>query len=293
MDLNDLMIDDEIRKTEQEVNFKLKLRMKRLVPIIRDESYFIYRIKSTNETQKIINSCVDNLSDIYEIVTNDKKIKNDFYFRRSYSPYFNNLFSYRVSSKDDLYKYYNLDDDNKVYDFFRLPQNLFFDVHEYTSYVDAMDALADYYFTFVFKRPSKIAETILYASRYFDIDYIASSIYNFMCFDSKKFSTGTNPIGDGQIKLDMMNFSNIEMNMSEDDKILLIKDIINSFEVEFLYSVKIDEMSDFIASSIFGTNSKEMIYDFSKHNTNLIYNSDFSSLFQKIMSTTTLKKVKQ
>ena len=276
-----------VRDTQKEANLKLRMRKKKLFPIIKDDSIFVYRLSSTKETDKIVSEYSDSLCDIYDVVTNDEKIKNDFYFRSSYSPYFRNLLHHHISTREDLYRYYKLDKIENRDSFLNLPQNQIFKIDDEMKFDEIVEEMAKYYFTFVFKKPSKISKIISFTSRYLDIDYVASEIYYFLNSESRDFFTGTSPIDDEHMELSRINFTDKEMNVSENEKISLIKNIIDSFKIECVYNSKIDEMNEFLTSSIFGTKSKNLVLKFAQHNSNLINDSEFSPLYKKIISSKT------
>lgn len=276
-----------LRDTQKEANLKLRMRKKKLFPIIKDDSIFVYRLSSTKETDKIVSEYSDGLCDIYDVVTNDEKIKNDFYFRSSYSPYFRNLLHHHISTREDLYRYYKLDVVENRDSFLNLPQNQIFKMDDKMEFDEIIEAMAKYYFTFVFKNPSKISKIISFSSRYLDIDYVASEIYYFLNSESRDFFTGTSPIEDEQMELSRINFTDKEMNLSENEKISLIKNIIDSFKIECVYNSKIDEMNEFLTSSVFGTKSKDLVLKFAQHNADLINDSEFSSVYKKIISSKT------
>ena len=168
--------------------------------------------------------------------------------------------------------------------FLNLPQNQIFKIDDEMKFDEIVEEMAKYYFTFVFKNPSKISKIISFSSRYLDIDYVASEIYYFLNSESRDFFTGTSPIEDEQMELSRINFTDKEMNLSENEKISLIKNIIDSFKIECVYNSKIDEMNEFLTSSVFGTKSKNLVLKFAQHNANLINDSEFSPLYKKIIS---------
>lgn len=276
-----------LRDTQKEANLKLRMRKKKLFPIIKDDSIFVYRLSSTKETDKIVSEYSDGLCDIYDVVTNDEKIKNDFYFRSSYSSYFRNLLHHHISTREDLYRYYKLDVVENRDSFLNLPQNQIFKMDDKMEFDEIIEAMAKYYFTFVFKNPSKISKIISFSSRYLDIDYVASEIYYFLNSESRDFFTGTSPIENEQMELSRINFTDKEMNLSENEKISLIKNIIDSFKIECVYNSKIDEMNEFLTSSVFGTKSKDLVLKFAQHNADLVNDSEFSSVYKKIISSKT------
>lgn len=281
---DDLNTTEWIEKSEKKAKFKLRIRKKMLFPIIKDNKLFVYRITGTEKTNALESEYSDTLYDTQDVVTNDEKILNDFRFRFSISSYFINLVHHHISTKEDLYRYYELDKIENRYSFLNLPQNKIFKIDKEMEFDDIIEAMSKYYFTFIFKEPSKISQIISFVSGYLDVDYIASNIYNYLYSNCKNFSFGLNPLEEEQMKIDRMCFTNKERNMSIEDKFSLIKDVFESFNIECVYSSKIDEMNDFITSSVFGTKSKEMVLEFAQHNTDLIYNSEFSPIFERIIA---------
>lgn len=281
-----------LKQSDVEVKFKSRMRKKMLFPIIEDNVLNVYKVSSMSKTRKLKDEYCNNLCSLCDLVTNDEKIKNDFYFRSSYSPYFRNrnLLSHRISTKEDLYRFYELSKIENRSSFLKLPQNEVFKNDDDMSFDEIVEAMSKYYLTFVFKVPSKLSKLISYFSGYLDMDDIASNIYYFLSSESRDFSTGSNPIEIEQMELNSVHFNNKEMSLSEDEKLSLIKDIFDSFKVECVYSSKIDEMNDFVTASVFGTKSKNLVLDFAQHNYDLLYSSEFSSVFKKIMSSKHLIK---
>ena len=273
-----------LEQSEKEIKLKLKMRKEKLVPIIKDDTLFVYRITGTEKTDALANEYSDTLYDTHDVVTNEQKILNDFRFRISRSPYFRNLLHHHVSTKEELFRYYKLDKIENRDIFLNLPQNKIFKIDEEMEFEDIIEEMARYYFTFVFKEPSKISKIISFVSKYLDIDYIASNIFNYFYSNNKDFYTGTNPVEEEQMEIDRMSFTNKEKNMSLEDKISLIRVVFESFNIECVYRSKTDKMNDFITSSIFGTKCKKMILEFAQHNTDLIYDSEFSHTFERIVT---------
>jgi hypothetical protein len=265
------------------------LRKKGLFPIIKNDYLYIYSVKSTDASKELVDECRKTLFDVYNVVTNNQKYINDFRFRSSSFPEFRNILKHRVSTKEDLYDYYHLDNDIEKDKFMRLPQNKMYIIDVKMSFDGVVDEIVKYYMTFVFKRPSKIAEIVSFLSGYFDADFAAAKAYRFLYLKDRDFSIGINPIENKQFEIDRMDYSNKEDNLSYDEKLELVKRVISSFDIECLYSSRIDEMSDFILESIFKTKSRKLISEFARDNYNLLYNSAFSDIYKKIASVDELK----
>lgn len=275
--------DSKFMRYQQRVSkFKYRLRKKGLFPIIKNDYLYIYSVKSTDASKELVDECRKTLFDVYNVVTNNQKYINDFRFRSSSFPEFRNILKHRVSTKEDLYDYYHLDNDIEKDKFMRLPQNKMYIIDDKMSFDGVVDEIVKYYMTFVFKRPSKIAEIVSFLSGYFDADFAAAKAYRFLYLKDRDFSIGINPIEDKQFEIDRMDYSNKEDNLSYDEKLELIKRIISSFDIECLYSSRIDEMSDFILESIFKTKSRKLILGCGSDNYNLLYNSAFSDIYKKI-----------
>ena len=272
-----------IRKSQEEATFKGKLRRRKLFPIIKDGVLYIYSVKPSDETKCLIIKCREDLFDVYRIVTNDRKYIGDFLYRSSYFPEFRNVLDYHDSTKEDLIDYFNLTDLNEKNKFLDLPQNKLFK-HDGMSFDDVFDDLVKSYMTFNFKRPSKISEIIDCVSRYFDADYAASSAYRILNSECEEFARGTNPVEDEQMRIDRMRYSEKENKLSYDERLELLKSVYNSFDIQCLYSSNVNEISDFVLENMFRTKSKKLIYDFAQHNYDLLYNSKFSDVYKKIVS---------
>lgn len=278
-----------LKQMEIESEMKQRMRRKGYVPVLSDDIIHIYGVEVTDETYKIASQCSDELFDIYSIVTNDEKMKNDLYYRSSCTPRFRNFLSYHSSTKDEIWDYYDLDDDVKKEEFLKLPQNKAFKYDD-MSFDDIVEAMSEYYFTYLFKTPSKLNKFILSMSDNMNLDFIASCVYSFLYSEYKEFSYGSNIVESEQIEIDRMSFSNKEKNMPFEDKISLINSVINSLKIECLHSFPINNMNDFIMSNVFGTKSKELILKFSEHNALILHNSDFSPIYEKVSSKTKILK---
>lgn len=270
-----------IRKSQEEATFKGKLRRRKLFPIINDGVLFIYSVKPTNETQSLIIKCREDLFDVYRVVTNDRKYIGNFLYRSSSFPEFRNVLDYNDSTKEDLINYFNLTDANEKKKFLDLPQNELF---KHGEFDDVFDNLVKSYMTFNFKRPSKISEIIDCVSRYFDADYAASKAYMILNSEYEEFARGTNPVEYDQMRVDRIRYSEKEEKLSYDERLELLKNVYNSFDIKCLYSSNVNEMSDFLLENIFKTRDRNMIFRFAKHNYDLLYNSKFSDVYKKIVS---------
>lgn len=274
-----------VRETQKEADFKRKLRNRGLFPIVKDGVLYIYSVEATDETKKIVVECRENLFDVYKVVTNDRKFIGDFLYRSSLFSEFRNVLDYHSSTKEELFRHYNLDDEDARTKFLVLPQNKSFKFDGNMTFDEIVEGMAEHYMTFNFKRPSKICEVIVSLSRYFDADYAASKAYRVLYTKDHEFARGTNPIEEDQMRIDRMVYSNKEDKLSHDEKLSLIKRTFDSFDIKCLYSSKIDEISDFILKNIFKTNDKKLIYGFAEHNYDLLYKSEFSDIYKNMSST--------
>ena len=272
-----------IRKNQEEATFKGELRRRKLFPIIKDDVLYIYSVKSTNETQRLIIKCREDLFDVYRVVTNDRKYIGNFLYRSSSFPEFRNVLDYHDSTKEDLINYFNLTDENEKKKFLDFPQNKLFK-HDGMSFDDVFDSMVKSYMTFNFKRPSKISEIIGCVSGYFDVDYAASKAYWILNSEYEKFARGTNPVEYDQMRIDRMRYSEKEDKLPYNERLELLKNVYNSFDIECLYSSNINEISDFVLENMFKIKSKKLVYGFAQHNYDLLYNSKFSDVYKKIAS---------
>lgn len=281
-----------LQLSEQESNFKFKLRIKGLVPIIRRDTLFLYKVKSSARTLKLVRDYSETLCDVYSIVTNDEKMRNDFYINSGSSPYFRNFVGCCPSTVEDLYKHYKLDEYDNRDSFLKMSQNKMFDIDPKKDFDAILESISEYYITYVFRDSSKLSALISNASHYFDVDYIASNIYSFLYSEFRDFSSGENSIEKEQAELNEKTFTVKERNLLEEEKIEILRNIFDSFDIEYVYSSKVGDMDDYSSLSIFGTPSLNLIVKFAQHNTELIYNSYVSPIIKRIMSSKTksLKK---
>lgn len=277
-------MNEEIHRIDEEVIFKGKLRNKGLFPVLDGESLSIYEIKPTKATNELAIRCRENLFDVCRKITNDREYMNKYFYESSKYPEFRNILDTHDSTVDELIGYYKLRTDEDKKKFLTLPQNKIFKFDSDMSFDEIIETMAPHYMTFNFKVPSKISEIISFLSNYFDADYAASAAYRILNIEDKNFSEGVNSIEPGQEKINRMAYAMKEDRLPYSERLNLLKQIYNSFDIKCVYSSNINEMSDFLFENIFKTDNKKMILDFSKHNYNLLYNSEFSDVFKKMSS---------
>ena len=77
---------ENLRRFEEESNFKDNLRKKGIIPILKDKKIYIYQVKPReNAIIKLFNELDENLLDIYtEVCRNDRELKIDYVERDIY-----------------------------------------------------------------------------------------------------------------------------------------------------------------------------------------------------------------
>ena len=90
---------ENLRRFEEESNFKDNLRKKGIIPILKDKKIYIYQVKPReNAIIKLFNELDENLFDIYtEVCRNDRELKIDL-CRTRYIPYSRNLLRVRATT---------------------------------------------------------------------------------------------------------------------------------------------------------------------------------------------------
>lgn len=277
-------MNEEMHKIDEEVTFKGKLRYKGLFPTLKGDILSIYEIKPTEATTGLMIRCRENLFDVYRKITNDREYMNKFFYNSSKYPEFRNILDNHDSTKEELIEYYKLKTDEDKNNFLSLPQNEMFKFDRDMSFDEIIEAMAPHYMTFNFKRPSKISEIIYFLSHYFDADYAASVAYRILNIKDMDFYYGVNSVEPGQEKINRMAYTIKEDRLPYSERLDLLKQIYDSFDIKCVYSSNVNDMTDFIFENIFKTTDKKMVLDFAKHNYNLLHNSEFSDDFKKISS---------
>lgn len=286
-----------LRKEDEIANFKDTIKSKGILPILEDGKLFVYKISGNRSLIELSNDYKENMFDIYKkVVLNDQKFKSDI-CSSSYLPFFRNMLNCRPSTPEEIWEKFNLDDEQSRKEFIEknareVEIHIPVDDIVYTKgyrkeeIQEIVQRISHDCVTCIFKRNSKLSVIIDFigVKNYFDLDFIASLVYEFLYSKSVNFSTGITILREERRKIDEMQFTDKERSLSEDEKISIINNIIDAFNIELVYCEEVDKISDFQLKSMFGTNSRELVIDFSKHNNYVLYNSDFSAVYSKIIS---------
>lgn len=278
-------------------NTKISIRRKGIIPILKENELYIYKIKGNNSIDEICNYYRENMFDVYKkVVLNDNKFRQDF--RKSdFLPFFKNFVSLHHACEKDIYEKFDLDDEKSKKDFIdKYAQEVelcipidkeFYEKRYRRERIDEIiQRIKPNYITCIFKRNSKIAEIINLVGNdnYFDLDFIATLICEYIYSKHIDFSTGLTIFTDEIEKINKMEFTDKELSFTEDEKIKFIRNIMDQFDMECLYFKDLAEISTKELQSILGTSSKEIIVDFAKHNSELLENSEFSDIYKKLLS---------
>lgn len=289
---------ENLRRFEEESNFKDNLRKKGIIPILKDKKIYIYQVKPReNAIIKLFNELDENLFDIYtEVCRNDRELKIDL-CRTRYIPYYRNLLRVRATTKEEILENFHLNNEKNINSFLNshakeIEMHIPVDDKTYTKAYrketidEVIERLVDgeYYVTLTFKRPSKLSEIVrdMYGTEYIDLDDIAKYIVEFLYDKKVEFSTG-GILTEGHRYLEKLQFSDKEKSLPEEEKLSIIGNIISTFSIKCVMVEDINKMTKYQLRSFFDTESKKIITDFSKHNADILYNSQFSETTQKII----------
>ncbi len=287
-------------KDNEKAEFKYNIRKNGILPILKNDKIFIYKISGNRSLFNISSYFQDNMSDTYnEIVLNDKKFQEEV-FRQIYSPFYKNMVNYRPSTPEEILEKFYLNNDQNKNDFIEknaqeiemhIPINdtTYTKAYRKEEIQEIAERISSNYVTCTFKRDSKIADIInfILKQNYFDFDFVASQAVEFLSSKKVNFYTGTNIFDNEQLEISEEHFTEPEMSLSDEQKILLLKSIKDGFNIECIYCEEIAKISDFQLETMLGISSKEIVIDFAKHN------SDFSTIYNKIISSDykSLKKI--
>ena len=286
-----------VQKSQEIANLKESIRSRGIIPVLKDNILYVYRITGKKGISELSAYYRDNMYDLYDVVVfNDRKFQQDL-CKASYLQSFRNMINYRQSTFEEIWNYFDLNDEEKRKKFVEenarereipLPINdrVYKKYYMKENARDIINRIAFNYVTCTYKRDSKIAAIIhlIGISNYFNLDYIASLVCNFLYSKKIDFFEGTNIINNEEWQVCGMRFTDKENLLSEDEKISLIKSIIENLNIECVYCEEIDKISDYQLESMFGPYSREDIIDFSKHNNSILENEVFSDLFNKVES---------
>ncbi len=286
-----------LEKENRTADFKDSIRKRGILPILKDDKLFVYKVSGKEELFELTANYRDTMFDIYDvIVLNDQNFKSELCGRSSYLSSFRDMLSRRTSTAEEIWEKFHLDNEQSRKTF--IEKNVQeVEVHipiDDTTYTkgyrkeeiqEIVQRISQNYVTCRFKRNSKLAAIIDFVGikNYFDLDFIASKIVEFLYSNRVDFSSGVTIVSNERMEIDRMQFTDKEKALSDDEKIAVLKKIMGAFNIECIYCEEVDKISDFQLESMLGIPSREVAMDFSKHNTDILYNSVFSNIYSKII----------
>lgn len=287
-----IMYSSEFYKSIKKSEFLFNLRKSGLLAFTTNDQINIYKIKSNNKLYELISATKKIYNELYNVILmNDDKFKSKI-LNSSYNPFFRNMISYHRTTKEEIYDYYDLSDKSNMDKFYEdnsinIEDKLIIDDKITTTILkketieETINRIANERITCVFKRNSKLAEILLSMSNYFNLDFIAQMACQFINSTSNDFSSEQlRTLDSNEERIKIMKFTNKEKELSQDDKISFIKDLIDAFDIECVYSKSIDEMDNII----FDTYDSKLILEYAKHNDYILKNSEFTSIYNEIMN---------
>ena len=268
--------------------FKYKLRKKGIIPVLRDDKLFIYKVSTTEKLSKLADEYRKTMGG-----THDKVYLFDNHFKemvnsKNYLSYllgFDNMLGFRKSTYDEIWKSFNLDDEQFRIEFLKNFGKNGETLEEAIKRISALN-----FVTCTFKRDSKIAAIIdiMDREKYIDLDFLASLAIQFLysrivVFD-KEFV---------RHDIERMSFSDKEMSLSLNEKIELIKSIISGLDIKCVYQDEIGNLSDNLIESMFGTASREMVLEFAQHNALVLDDCNFNYIYGNAYPSKQKTKTKQ
>lgn len=297
-DINEIIeANNALNKEMKVADFKFNLRKKGIVPVLRDNKLFVYKVSGTKKLSELGDEYRINMFDTY-----NKVILYDDYFKKFLKPGylhhlsgFENMISFKFSTTDELWDYFDLNNEQNMQKFIEnylkeIKDETYTDnsetgKHRIEAIREIVEKIAGNYVTCTFKRNSKIAALIdlIVTSNYIDLDFLAALACEFLYSKDVDFSTGTTVI-DEREKVDRMIFTKKEKSLSDDDKKELIKNILNGLDIECVYCDEIDQISDYLIESIFEIKARETVIEFAKHNAEILDDSDFATVYKNAFS---------
>ena len=277
-----------------ETGFKHSLDVKGLVPILKNNKILVYKVTCKNDLRKLSNEFENSLFDSYSvIVENNQKFKENLYNGSN-----KNIVDYRESTKEELWKKFELDDEEKRELFIlknsnevevKIPINeeIYTKGYRKENLDEILDRLTKKYITCFYIKPSKLSKITHFLSLncYTSVEKYAELVYEFLYDDKKSFTTNTGSrIPTQYWDIISSRFTDKEKNISEEDKFSIIRDIINLLDIECVYSKDVDDITEFEIENIFNTITKKFIIDYAASNYDILYNSEFKDIYEKIKS---------
>lgn len=274
----------KVQEKLEECKFKSSLKKKGLLPVLKYGKVNVYKITVNQKLADVIKKFDENMFDIYIDVILDTQEFRANLCKSSYIPFFKNMLTFRQSTKEDIWTGFHLNDEQSRNDF--LKEHAQKKEHRKEEIEEVVERIMCDYVTCIFKRPSKLSKILSYinSTNYIDLDCISKLIYRFLYDKDLDFKQENDSFPTEYWQFSEMVFSNKERNLTEEEKLSVVRDIMDSFDIECVLSEDIDKISDFQLENIFGIKSKRIIVEYSKHNSSILYNSEISNIYQKTTS---------
>lgn len=289
---NFIMYSSEFYNSIKKSKILFNLRKNGLVALIDNDQINIYKIKSNKKLDQLITDTKKMYDEFYNIIlVNDQKFKKKI-LNSSYNPFFRDMMSYHLTTNEEIYDYYNLYDESnrdKFYEenFINIEDKIIIDdkmsinIEKKESIDETINRIAKERITCVFKRKSKLADTLSCIDNYFNLDFIAQIICQFIDSTSNDFSSEQlRTLDSNEERIKIMQFTSKEKELSHDDKISFIRDVLETLDIECIYSKSIDEMDNII----FDTYDSKLILEYAKHNNYILENSQFTNIYNEIIN---------
>ena len=274
---------------EQEyAEFKNKAASLGIVPIYDMDKLNIYKIKATDELKKLCESYKANLYEIDKVILKYPSC-DPWYYMDSLSS-FGEPIEFHVPTDEELFEKYNLSNEERKKTFIKNNGTYIKEYNEKNStfeyrletFDEVKEKFKKEYLTFVFRRNSKIAAilSLLIEENYFSLEVMADLISELMT--SKKVYKKSPFTAKSEVfKKISQPLSYAEKKMSLFDKRSLIKDFIETFDIEKTYSGTIADMPYIGIDGNFKEN-KVNINRLADENAYLLFNSDFKDTYDRI-----------
>ncbi len=287
----DLSMWEEDKEYEEEgkfANYKYAIRNRGIVPIVRNDILFIYKVNPNNDA--LFNLNLDyqkRLSDInYKFIHMNPDLHINIYKEESIE----NFVRFEPATYDNLFENFNLVDEKAKQEFIRryfnsIDANIKVNDNENVIFKKMMKKLAEEdYAICSFKVESKLSRIIDFINDgYIDIDFLAEQLCEFVYSDKKNFYDGTNILKIDTNKIQMMDYTNKEKSLSDNEKINIIKEIIYALNIECEYTCRLDNISYPHLKLLLGCDSMKYLMRFAKHNESVINDDKIQSIRNVLM----------
>lgn len=302
-DYNALDSAFDFHEEEQKGKLRNFIMQNGLVPILKNGKLCIYKILIGNKLEELAKTLNANLSNEYiqiflDNLTFDKKLCSNT---------LNDMVEYHLASKEELWLYFNLDDEHCRENFINqnaleIEEQVMIDGTHYVktyrreNLEEILVRLCSTAISCTFKRNSKIAALIFHLRNGFiDLNFIASFLCLFLDTKNVDFSNaGTlNIVEPNQLKIRNMSFSDKESKLTIEEKIAIINEILASLDIICVYSEGEDKKLEPLIYSLLYSDFKGTIVQLAQHNSKILENEDFKKAYSKFETILTFKLTKK